>query len=133
MSARRALQYGYDLRYLFMFLAKEGLDYQEFRPSDALRLLGFLRRLPSRRPAQRLGLTVIVGGEDGPGRLLSPATVNRILAAVSSFYDWAVIAEETPATPRRCRNVPIPPWLGYPSGISRSWGGAAASSRSAGS
>ncbi|MFD7541348.1 MULTISPECIES: tyrosine-type recombinase/integrase [unclassified Streptomyces] len=26
--------------------------------------------------------------------LLAPATVNRILAAVSSFYDWAVAAEE---------------------------------------
>ena len=36
----------------------------------------------------------MVGGPDVPGSLLSPATVNRILAAVSSFYDWAVVAEE---------------------------------------
>jgi integrase/recombinase XerD len=84
-----------------MFLTREDLDYRDFRPSDALRLLGFLRRLPSRRPAQRLGLTVVVGGEEAPGKLLSPATVNRILAAVSSFYDWAVIAEEADASPMR--------------------------------
>lgn len=86
--------YAYDLRRLFTFLAAEGMDWCEFRGPDALRLLAFLRRAPSRRPAQRLGLTVVVGGPEAPGSLLAPATVNRILAAVSSFYDWAVVAEE---------------------------------------
>ncbi|MER6316435.1 tyrosine-type recombinase/integrase [Streptomyces sp. NPDC001581] len=86
--------YAYDLKYLFMFLARDGLEWQDFRAPDASRLLGFLRRQPSRRPAQRLGLTVVVGGTELPGSLLSPATVNRILAAVSSFYDWAMVAEE---------------------------------------
>ncbi|MER5689269.1 tyrosine-type recombinase/integrase [Streptomyces sp. NPDC002205] len=86
--------YAYDLRRLFTFLAAEGMDWFEFRGPDALRLLAFLRRAPSRRPAQRLGLTVVVGGPEAPGSLLAPATVNRILAAVSSFYDWAVVAEE---------------------------------------
>ncbi|MGO4417220.1 tyrosine-type recombinase/integrase [Streptomyces sp. MCAF7] len=86
--------YAYDLRRLFTFLAAEGMDWREFRSPDALRLLAFLRRAPSRRPAQRLGLTVVVGGPEAPGNLLAPATVNRILAAVASFYDWAVVAEE---------------------------------------
>lgn len=86
--------YAYDLRRLFTFLAAEDMDWREFRGPDALRLLAFLRRAPSRRPAQRLGLTVVVGGPEAPGSLLAPATVNRILAAVSSFYDWAVVAEE---------------------------------------
>ncbi|MET7852688.1 tyrosine-type recombinase/integrase [Streptomyces avermitilis] len=86
--------YAYDLRRLFTFLTAEGMDWREFRGPDALRLLAFLRRAPSRRPAQRLGLTVVVGGPEAPGSLPAPATVNRILAAVSSFYDWAVVAEE---------------------------------------
>ncbi|MFD7015366.1 tyrosine-type recombinase/integrase [Streptomyces sp. NPDC059928] len=86
--------YAYDLRSLFTFLAAESMDWCEFRGPDALRLLAFLRRAPSRRPAQRLSLTVMVSGPDAPGSLLAPATVNRILAAVSRFYDWAVVAEE---------------------------------------
>jgi integrase len=85
--------YGYDLKYLFTFLGREGMGWRDFAPADALELLTFLRRLPSQRPAQRLGLTVLVSGE-APGRLLAPSTVNRILAAVSSFYDWAIAVEE---------------------------------------
>jgi integrase/recombinase XerD len=129
MSPNTVRAYGYDLRYLFTFLSREHLDYQDFRPPHALRLLAFLRRLPSRRAAQRLGLSVVVGGEDTPGRLLSPATVNRILAAVSSFYDWAS-PRSTTVTPRRCRSVLTRPWPGCPTGIGRSWTGPAVSSQS---
>lgn len=89
-SPHTAAAYGYDLRLLFEFCAEQGLDWQEFRPSTALAFLGFLRRRPSRRPAQRLGLAVVAPG----GRLLAPATVARALAATSSFYDWAISAEE---------------------------------------
>jgi integrase len=89
-SPNTATAYGYDLRYLFEFLAERGLDWRDFRPAVALELLGWLRRRPSRRPAQRLGVSATVP----TGRLLSPATVARVLATVSSFYGWAVIAEE---------------------------------------
>ena len=84
--------YAYDLQNLFTFLAGEGLEWQAFRPADALRLLAFLRRRPSQRSAQRLGLTLITAGES-PGRRLSASTVNRILAGVASFYEWAIAAE----------------------------------------
>lgn len=76
--------YAYDLRRLFTFLAAEGMDWREFRGPDALRLLAFLRRAPSRRPAQRLGLTVVVGGPEAPGSLLSPA---HCLALAASAVD----------------------------------------------
>lgn len=86
--------YGYDLRYLWSFLTESGLGWREFGPSTALEFLGYLRRLPSRRSAQRLGLTVVTDG----GRLLAPATVQRVLATTSSFYEWAIAAEEYAST-----------------------------------
>ena len=88
-SPNTASAYGYDLRYVFEFFAERDLDWGQFRPALALELLGWLRRRPSRRPAQRLGLAQAVA----QGRLLSLATVARVLATVSSFYQWAIVAE----------------------------------------
>ena len=87
-SPNTAVAYGYDLKYLFDFLAARGGDWREFSPALSVEFLGWLRRRSSRRPAQRLGLAVATG----QGRLLAPATVARALAAVSSFYGWAVLA-----------------------------------------
>lgn len=89
-SPHTVCAYGYDLRYLFEFLEGEQRDWRVFSPAVALEFLGFLRQRPSRRPAQRLGLAVA----DGQGRRLAPATVQRVLAATSSFYEWAIAAEE---------------------------------------
>ena len=89
-SPNTVCAYGYDLRHLAQFLAERSLGWNDFRPVTALEFLGYLRRVPSRRPAQRLGLTVATE----QGRLLSPATVQRVLAATSSFFDWAIAAEQ---------------------------------------
>jgi integrase/recombinase XerD len=89
-SPHTVCAYGYDLRLLFEFLDSELLDWRDFDPPAVMRFLGFLRRLPSQRPAQRMGLAVATG----QGRLLAPATVQRILAATSSFYEWAIAAAE---------------------------------------
>ena len=89
-SPNTVCAYGYDLRHLALFLAERSLGWNDFRPATALEFLGYLRRVPSRRPAQRLGLTVATE----QGRLLSPATVQRVLAATSSFFDWAIAAEQ---------------------------------------
>lgn len=93
MSPNTLCAYGNDLRRFLVFLTVEGIRWDEFGPADALRLLGFLRREPSGRPAQRLGLAMIAGG-DRPVPVLSAASVNRTLAGVSSFFEWAITAEE---------------------------------------
>ncbi|WP_233364571.1 tyrosine-type recombinase/integrase [Rhodococcus globerulus] len=100
-SPNTAVAYGYDLRIVFEFFAEAEVDWREFRPAVGLELLGWLRRRPVRGPAQQLGRVAV-----GPtGRLMAPASVARILAAVSSFYDWAIIAElvegENPMRRRR--------------------------------
>jgi integrase len=89
-SPNTVCAYAYDLRHLFRFLEQQALGWNDFRPSTALEFLGYLRQVPSQRPAQRLGLTVATE----QGRLLSPATVQRVLASTSSFFDWAIAAEQ---------------------------------------
>lgn len=88
-SPNTALAYGYDLRHLFEFLTDRDLDWRQFQPSVAFDLLGWLRQRPCRRRVQQLSLSTA-----GPqGRVLAPATVARALAAVSSFYEWAIATE----------------------------------------
>jgi integrase/recombinase XerD len=89
-SPNTVLSYAYDLRHLAQFLDEHAIGWNDFRPSSALEFLAYLRRVPSRRPAQRLGLTVATE----QGRLLSAATVQRVLAATSSFFEWAIAAEQ---------------------------------------
>lgn len=89
-SPNTVCSYAYDLRHLARFLDEQAIGWNDFRPSTALEFLAYLRRVPSRRPAQRLGLTVATD----QGRLLSAATVQRVLAATSSFFEWAIAAEQ---------------------------------------
>jgi len=88
-SPNTVCAYAYDLRHLAVFLDERSLGWNDFGPAAALEFLGYLRRVPSRRPAQRLGLTVATE----QGRLLSAVTVQRALAATSSFFEWAIAAE----------------------------------------
>ncbi len=100
-SPNTALAYAYDLRYLFDFLNERQLDWTEFGPSVAFDLLSWLRRRPLRHSAPRSGRPMIQSTE----RVLAPSTVARALAAVSSFYEWAVATErfagENPLQRRR--------------------------------
>ncbi|WP_172592293.1 tyrosine-type recombinase/integrase [Subtercola boreus] len=80
-SPNTAAAYGYDLRYLFEFLSEVSAPWHEFRPALAVDFLAWL----SARPNSHRGR--------GSGSRLSPATVSRALAAVSSFYEWAAIME----------------------------------------
>jgi len=89
-SPNTVCAYAYDLRHLAVFLDERELGWNDFGPATALEFLACLRRVPSRRPAQRLGLTVATE----QGRLLSAATVQRVLAATSSFFEWAIAAEQ---------------------------------------
>jgi site-specific recombinase XerD len=89
-SPNTVCAYAYDLRHLAQFLDQHALGWNDFRPPTALEFLAYLRRVPSRRPAQRLGLSVATE----QGRLLSAATVQRVLAATSSFFEWAIAAEQ---------------------------------------
>jgi len=81
--------YAHDLQKLYLFLAERGLAAADFRPATAIAFVRWLRSRPVGRPAQRLTL----GVADSAGRHLSPRTCNRILAAVSSFYEFLIMTE----------------------------------------
>jgi len=81
--------YAHDLQKLFLFLEEKGLAAPEFTPARAMEFLQWLRLASSSRRAQRLELGVATGA----GRVLSPKTCNRVLAAVSSFYEFLIASE----------------------------------------
>jgi integrase len=90
-SPNTLVSYAYDLRHLWRFFARDGLTWQEFAPRHSIALLEYLRSVPSRRPRQRMALTVVADA-DGPATTLAPSTVNRVLAAVASFYEYVILA-----------------------------------------
>jgi len=81
--------YAYDVQKLMLFLDDRGLTLQDFTPARAVDFLVTLRRTSSTGRAQRLDLAATTDR----GRLLSPRTCNRILAAVSSFYEFLITCE----------------------------------------
>jgi integrase len=91
-SPNTLVSYAYDLRHLWRFFAGADLSWDRFGPPDAIELLKYLRSVPSRRPRKRMTLSVVTTDADRPATKLAGSTVNRILAAVSSFYEYAILA-----------------------------------------
>lgn len=85
--------YAYDLLHFMTFLKERHLTYEEFDPPHAVAFLEYLRTLPSRAQARRLGLVLSTTTSEGSSSTrLSPATVNRAIATVSSFYEYLILA-----------------------------------------
>ena len=85
--------YAYDLLHFMTFLKEQQLTYQEFTPPSALQLLEYLSTLPSRKQARRLGLVLSTTTDEGTSATrLSPATINRTFAAISSFYEYLILS-----------------------------------------
>jgi integrase len=91
-SPNTLIAYAHDLQHLWCFLTSQGLTWQTFQASHALDLLASLRAFSSTHLVQRLGLGVATTQRGQPARHLAPKTINRILAAVSSFYAYTIVA-----------------------------------------
>jgi integrase len=97
-SPNTLLAYAHDLQHLWRFLASAGLTWSHLKPPHALDLRAYLRTLPSVHLVQRPGLTLTTTQDGRPARVLAPNTINRILAAVSPFYDYMITAGQFPPT-----------------------------------
>jgi integrase len=92
-SPNTARAYGHDLLHLRSFLAEQELDWRALTPARAVDLLIHLCEKPShRRGTGQHPSLATVDGKPAAVRL-SSATVNRVLTAVSSFYEWARITD----------------------------------------
>jgi integrase/recombinase XerD len=77
--------YGHDLTHLRSFLVEQALDWFELTPTRAVDLLIHLHEKQShRRGSAQYPSLAAVDGKSVVARL-SGATINRVLAAVSSF------------------------------------------------
>lgn len=88
--------YAYDLLHFMTWLELQHLSYLEFTPARSLLFLEYLFTLPSRRQAQRLALVLCTTDQGNSATSLSPATINRIFAAVSSFYEFLIVSDQFP-------------------------------------
>lgn len=81
--------YAHDLQKLFQFLEVRGLAVEDFTPSRAVDFVQWLRTQSSNRRAQRLDLALTAAD----GRLLAAKTCNRVLAAVSSYFEFLISSD----------------------------------------
>src|SRR5437588_11647161 len=118
--------YAYDLLHFTRFLSQQPLTFEEFTPAHSLAFLDYLSHVPSRGPAQRVGLVLCTTTENGGSTTrLSPPTINRIFAAVSSFYEYLIVSGQLTSRENPILKVDDPgsarvsqrhrPFLGYAS------------------
>lgn len=118
--------YAYDLLHFMDFLSQNKLTYQDFTPPRALSFLEYLSTWPSRKQVRRLGLVLATTDSVGKSTTrLSPATINRTFAAVSSFYEYLILSDLFPARENPISKVLDPalarvparhqPFMGYAS------------------
>ena len=91
-SPNTVLAYAYDLAHLWRFFGITGVGWERLTPQRAPELLAHLRSLRSSRRGAAIGpVLAIAEGRKLPVPTLAPSSVNRALAAISAFYDWAIL------------------------------------------
>lgn len=101
--------YAFDLLHFMRFLQEYQLTLQEFTPAHALTFLEYLSALPSRKRVQRLSLVLSTITKEGSSATrLSPVTLNRIFAAVSSFYEYLILSDQFTARENPIQKVDDP-------------------------
>src|SRR2546421_4197687 len=100
--------YAYDLLHFFSFLKQHDLTYLDFTPIHALELLAYLRSIPSRKPAHRLSLVLCTSEEGASATHLAATTINRVLAAISCFYEYLILSGQLPTRENPIQKVDDP-------------------------
>src|SRR6266511_4858677 len=81
--------YAHDLLHFERFLRQRRLAYAGFTPVEAVVFLEHLAQVPSRKRTQAVDA---VGGAEPILARLAPTSVNRVLVAVSSFFEYLIVS-----------------------------------------
>lgn len=86
--------YAYDLAHLWRFFTAGELTWDSLTPQCAPELLVYLRTFRSSRRGATAGPWLAIStGDPAQTPTLSARSVNRALAAISAFYDWAILCD----------------------------------------
>lgn len=85
-SPHTVAAYLYDLRLFYRFLAESGLKLSGFRIAHSVELLAWLGAVPCPRAR-------ITSFPSAVRTTLSPTSINRTMAAISSFFDHLALAD----------------------------------------
>jgi integrase/recombinase XerD len=70
------------------------VGFGDVGPAVIVDFLEYLTHLPVRRPGKRQALVVATTDAQGAGRRRAATSINRTMAAVSSFYEFIITVEE---------------------------------------
>lgn len=105
LSPNTQAAYAYDLLHFMSFLKQQQLTYLAFTPPHALDLLTYLRTVPSRKQGSRLSIVLCTTESGQSTTHLSATSINRILAAVSSFYEYLILSGQLIGTENPIQKV----------------------------
>jgi hypothetical protein len=94
MSPNTVQAYARDLTHFFRFLDQRQVGFGDVGPAVIVDFLEYLTHLPVRRPGKRQALAVVTTDAQGAGRRRAATSINRTMAAVSSFYEFVITVEE---------------------------------------
>ncbi|WP_433207242.1 tyrosine-type recombinase/integrase [Nocardia sp. CA-107356] len=94
MSPNTVVAYARDLTHFYRFLSERPLGIATVGPAVIADFLDDMVRLPVKTPRKRQALAAVTANAHGIGVRRSPASINRTLAAVSSFFEFVILIEE---------------------------------------
>jgi site-specific recombinase XerD len=98
--------YAHDLQHFYQFLSGASIQIQEFTPRRTLDFLQYLRAVANRGKTRKLPAGIDCGAAPQSIPQFAPTTVNRILAAVSTFYEYIILNEVDSNSENPLRKIP---------------------------
>ncbi|MFL0198819.1 tyrosine-type recombinase/integrase [Clostridium sp. WILCCON 0269] len=87
--------YIYDLKYYFEYLESSNKEYNNVEPKELVNFIEYLKGIKVVNKTNKVVSIYDVRSEFTSYGGLSATTINRILACISSFYDWVTLNDSS--------------------------------------